>query len=413
LKVLFLQDHFSTGGAARAANRFASGLRKQGVQVAVAAGDLAGSPEDYLITGKPKRGWGRVREFLQDADSKKKARQNRAIHAWTEAIHDFRPDLIWIHNLQGACKWGWNLAMVNQAMSSAPVLWTLHDMWALGDGPSYFSEKELPMRRGKSALASLSPAIKRGPHMLLTPSMWLRNLVLSVDVGPCETWANPLDLETFHPRSREKTRLELGLREGEILLLAAAENLSDPRKGISLLADAWKRIRLRDHVRLALVGRNCPGVLVEDPKVVTLGPVAAETRVAELMSAADLFLHPARMESYGLVLEEALACGTPVLAGAGSGMSEVMQGNPTGWPLHDWTEMHLASLLEKILADPRHLRSVRPAAREAMEQKHSTEKFLSRWNLLLNSLEQLKSGDRASNHTKKLSAGPAKSGLNS
>ena len=37
MRVLFLQDHQETGGAARAANRFAAGLRKLGVEVGVAA----------------------------------------------------------------------------------------------------------------------------------------------------------------------------------------------------------------------------------------------------------------------------------------------------------------------------------------------------------------------------------------
>jgi len=392
LKILFLQDHFSTGGAARAANRFAAGLRKLGGEVRVAAGDRAGKQGDYFVTGKPKRGWRRVRELFQDADSKKRFRQSRAAEAWTEAIHAFRPDLIWIHNLQGAYKWGWNLPMVVQAMSSAPVLWTLHDMWALGDGPAYFPENELPVRWEKSPLASLSLSMKRWPCLLLTPSTWLQNLVRSVDAGPCETWANPLDLETFHPGYRKKIRHEMGLREEEILLLVAAENLGDPRKGLGLLVEAWPRIRQRANVRLALMGRNCPTILAEDPKVVALGPVAAEKRVAEHMSAADLFLHPAQVESYGLVLEEALACGTPVLARAGSGMQEVMQRNQAGWRLLDWTETGLASLLEKILDAPTHLRSLRSTAREAMEQKHSMEKFHARWNSLLDSLMQIRRG---------------------
>ena len=61
MKVLFLQDHRETGGAARAANRFAAGLRKLGVEVGVAAGDRVGEGKDYFVTGKPVRGWGRVR----------------------------------------------------------------------------------------------------------------------------------------------------------------------------------------------------------------------------------------------------------------------------------------------------------------------------------------------------------------
>jgi len=383
LKVLFLQDHRETGGAARAANRFAAGLRKLGVEVRVAAGDRVGEGKDYFVTGKPVRGWGRVRELFQNTDSKKKSRENRANESWRAAIRNFQPDLIWIHNIQGAFKWGWSLEMVKQALSSAPVLWTLHDMWALGDGPSYFSESELKQRWNGSTLNELRLCMKRGRCTILTPSVWLRALVRSVDACPCEAWPNPLDLEVFHPGPRETIRQELGLRQEEIFLLAAAENLADPRKGIELLAEAWKQIYKTTGVRLGLVGRNCPSILKNDPGVIDFGPVDSEKRVAELMAAADLFVHPAKVESYGLVLEEAQACGTPVLAFAGGGVNETLENGATGWLLPKYSSEILSSTLKQVLAKPGDLGKLRQPARNLMEQKHGPNEFQKRWNELV------------------------------
>ena len=383
LKVLFLQDHRETGGAARAANRFAAGLRKLGVEVRVAAGDRVGEGKDYFVTGKPVRGWSRVRELFQNTDSKKKSRENRANESWRAAIRDFKPDLIWIHNIQGAFKWGWNLEMVKQALSSAPVLWTLHDMWALGNGPSYFSESELKQRWNGSPLNELSPCMKRGHYTILTPSVWLRDLVRSVDAGPCEAWPNPLNLEVFHPGPRKTIRHELGLRQEEIFLLAAAENLNDPRKGIDLLAEAWKQIYKTTGVRLGLMGRNCPSILKNDPGVIDFGPVDSEKRVAELMAAADLFVHPAKVESYGLVMEEAQACGAPALAFAGGGVGETLEAGRTGWLLAERSAPDLASCLKEILTKRQELQSRRNGCRILMEQKHGFDKFQKRWNELV------------------------------
>lgn len=379
LKVLFLQDHQETGGAARAAMRFAGGLRGLGVEVAVAAGDRVGEGKDYFVTGKPMRGWGRVRELFSSADSIKKRRENLANESWRAAIRDFQPDLIWIHNIQGALKWGWSLEMVKQALSSAPVLWTLHDMWALGDGPSYFSESELKQRWNGSTLNELRPCMKRGRCTILTPSVWLRDLVRSVDAGPCEAWPNPLDLEVFHPGPRETIRQELGLRQEEIFLLAAAENLADPRKGIDLLAESWQQIREIPGVRLGLMGRNCPPGLQKDPQVIDFGPVASEQRVAELMAAADLFVHPARVESYGLVMEEAQACGTPVVAFAGGGIHETLETSRTGWLLRERSVSNLASCLGDVLRKRQELRGRRDWCRNFMEQKHGSTAFSSHW----------------------------------
>ena len=383
LRVLFLQDHAGTGGAARAGVRFATSLRKLGVEVAVAAGDRGGGPGHYWVTGKPGRGWGRVRELCQTEDSRKKSRESRSNNAWEAVIRDFRPDLIWIHNIQGAFKWGWSLRLVEQALQAAPVFWTLHDMWALGDGPSYFPESELKKRWSHSPLAKLETAMRKGRCTILTPSVWLRDLVRSVHQGGCEAWPNPLDVELFHPKARAQTRHEIGLKEDEILLLAAAENLADPRKGIDLLQEAWNHLRSQAGVRLGLIGRNCPKELQGDPKVFAFGAVAEEARVAALMSAADLFVHPAKVESYGLVLEEAQACGTPVLAFAGGGVTETMEDGLTRGLIHQPTAADLAANLNHILTDLPALKKMGVKVRSSMESKHGLDKFEAKWKELV------------------------------
>ena len=354
----------------------------------MAAGDQGGGPGHYWVTGKPGRGWGRVRELFQTEDSRKKSRESRADNAWEAVIRDFRPDLIWIHNIQGAFKWGWSLRLVEQALQAAPVLWTLHDMWALGDGPSYFPESELKKRWSQSPLAKLETAMRKGKCTILTPSVWLRDLVRSVHQEGCEAWPNPLDVDLFHPKARAQTRHELGLKEDEVFLLAAAENLADSRKGVDLLMEAWNHISGRAGVRLGLIGRNCPKELQGDPKVLEFGVVAEEARVAALMSAADLFVHPAMVESYGLVLEEAQACGTPVVAFARGGIHETLESGRTGWLIEERSVPSLVSCLRDTLAKRQELRGQRDQCRNLMEKKHGSTSFRSHWTKVEGWLER-------------------------
>jgi glycosyltransferase involved in cell wall biosynthesis len=255
-------------------------------------------------------------------------------------------------------------------------------MWALGDGPSYFPESELKKRWSHSPLAKLETAMRKGRCTILTPSVWLRDLVRSVYQGGCEAWPNPLDVDLFHPKARAQTRHELGLKEDEVLLLAAAENLADPRKGVDVLKEAWNQIRGQAGVRLGLIGRNCPKELQGDPKVFAFGAVAEEARVAALMSAADLFVHPAKVESYGLVLEEAQACGTPVVAFAGGGAGETVEAGTTGWLLGQRSAETLEKCLRKILDKPGDLRMKRAACRARMENRHTEAGLGQRWREL-------------------------------
>jgi len=379
LKVLFLQDHLSTGGAARAAGRFASGLQRLGVEVAVSAGDATSGPGLVRVTGKPGRGWGRVRQLLLKKVTQIQEKKFKAELLWKEAIAGIQPDLIWVHNIEGALKWGWSLDMVRIALRAAPVLWTLHDMWALGDGPSYFAEEEIKERWPGSPLNLLQESSGSQNLRVLTPSVWLRDLVRSVGVGSCEVWPNPLDTEIFQPDSRERVRQELGFKGRDTFLLAAAENLEDPRKGIDLLEQAWGQIRGLQGVRLGLIGRNCPPKLQTDPKITKFGPIASEKRMAELMSAADLFIHPAKVESFGLVLEEAQACGTPVLCFSGGGVRETLEEQVTGWILPERSGNELARHLGHILDDKATLLGMRPRCRERIRKRHKQSQFEAHW----------------------------------
>ena len=134
--ILIFQDHLSTGGAARAANRWADVLRKKERHVVQVAGDQSFGAT-RLLTGKPSRGWGRLVEAFTG-----KGRRKERVQAGIKAIIQGQQlKAIWFHNIAGGGKWGWSEQMLSLARQYAPVVWTLHDMWALGDSSeSYWAE---------------------------------------------------------------------------------------------------------------------------------------------------------------------------------------------------------------------------------------------------------------------------------
>jgi len=79
-----------------------------------------------------------------------------------------------------------------------------------------------------------------------------------------------------------------------------------------------------------------------------LPPVGA---VERLYHALDLYVHPAKFEEFGQSVQEALACGVPILAGRQVGASELMVGEAREWLLDRMESESIAERLECLVAN--------------------------------------------------------------
>jgi N-acetyl-alpha-D-glucosaminyl L-malate synthase BshA len=109
-----------------------------------------------------------------------------------------------------------------------------------------------------------------------------------------------------------------------------------PVKRVDDVVRVFSRIRRGIDARLVFIGDG-PERVVANETAVSLGVekhvvfLGKLESVAELMACADLFLLPSEMESFGLVALEALASGVPVIGTTGSGLSEVVDHDETGF----------------------------------------------------------------------------------
>ena len=164
---------------------------------------------------------------------------------------------------------------------------------------------------------------------------------------------NGFDAAALTPRPPvEPFRRAYGLRDDEDVVLFAGRLASN--KGLPQLVAAFDRIRAKHpDARLVLAGQDqgwrakleATGV----PMLFTGHLDDATYRSA--LAAATLLVLPSEWEAFGIVLAEAMACGTPVVATRVGGAPDVVQDGVTGRLVEHGDVDALAGAMDALLAD--------------------------------------------------------------
>jgi glycosyltransferase involved in cell wall biosynthesis len=190
-----------------------------------------------------------------------------------------------------------------------------------------------------------------GAARILCPSAWLRDLVLGwglpaerVEVLPHAVSAPPL-------AARAELRARYGF-DGPTLVLAGR---LVPQKALDV---AVRAVGLAEGVALVVAGDGperaraeaLAGRLGLGSRVRFLGSQPREA-VFELFGAADACLLASSWESFGLVVAEALAVGTPVLATRVGGVAEVVRDGVNGLLVPPEDPEALAGAIRRFVSD--------------------------------------------------------------
>lgn len=129
--------------------------------------------------------------------------------------------------------------------------------------------------------------------------------------------------------------------------------IEEPRKRVRLLLSAARRIRRRrPDLRLVLSRPKDPALVAEleaTEEGIELRDVDDERALVATYRESWVSVLPSEGEAFGLVLVEALACGTPVVAGASGGAPEIVNSDAVGRLFDDDEEEGLASRLDEAL----------------------------------------------------------------
>ncbi|HEX4230696.1 MAG TPA: glycosyltransferase [Bryobacteraceae bacterium] len=147
-------------------------------------------------------------------------------------------------------------------------------------------------------------------------------------------------------------------------------------KGVETLIAAWRKLKTKSVLRIVGDGpleehvisacRECPGIRYE-------GRLAVKD-VYGMMGAANVVIVPSEWyETFGRVVVEAFAKGTPALVSNLGAVAELVEPGRTGWQFRAGDSEHLAATLDRILADPQASAAMRPAVRAEYVLKYTAE----------------------------------------
>lgn len=269
-----------------------------------------------------------------------------ATRKFLNELDKIKPDLIHLHNLHNSYI---NIPLLFDYIkkNNINVVWTLHDCWSFtGHCPHFLINKCHKWEKGcyKCPIYKEYPTsyvdhskwmwkykkkwfsgVKR--MILVTPSKWLADLVEKSFLGeyPVKVINNGIDLDVFKPNLgifREKT----GLTAKRIILGVSFD--WGYRKGLDVFCRLAEIIE--NDYTIVLVGTNDEVDKVLPPNIISIHRTENQKELAEIYSAADIFLNPTREDTYPTVNMEAIACGTPVLTFDSGGSSELILNDSCG-----------------------------------------------------------------------------------
>lgn len=274
-----------------------------------------------------------------------------------------------------------------------PLVWTFHDMNAFTGGCHYTQGCErfttecgaCPLLPSEDLddvthriLQRKVAALRNVPVSRLTivaPSRWMAAQVRRSTVFgrfDVKVIPNGIDTDVFRPMDRTALRAKYGFSPEDRLILSVAENLSDRRKGMRELEQAFAQIAHVPNLKILTLGGNCSRL--QGNMYRHLGPLHDPEKICEAYNLADIFVIPTLQDNFPNTVIEALASGTPVVGFATGGVVDAVEDGMSGLLAPTGDVAGLAQNITRALTDDALRGAMRLAARERAVSHYSLKK---------------------------------------
>ena len=368
MKILHINQSDIVGGASILAYRLHQALANKGFDSFILA-DVVKSLDPTIFPIKRRR-------LLEELSSRffQQLGLNYVDIKNTFSLPDYpcfqESDILNFHNLHGGY---FNYLAISKLTQRKPAVFTLHDMWSFTGHCAYsFGCDRWKTGCGQCPHLDTYPVVSRDRTSLewklkrwiynhsnlriVTPSKWLFELAQQSLLShlPISHIPNGLDVSVYCPLEPQMCRAALGLPLDKKVVFFITQSLKDPRKGGDLLFESLQKLPQSLKKEIVLVTMGQAGeTLAEavDVQTVTLGYVGSDRLKALAYSAADLFIFPTRADNFPIVLQESMACGTPMVSFDVGGVSELVRPGITGLLAKPEDPADLANKIAELLED--------------------------------------------------------------
>lgn len=341
MRYLFINSVAGFGSTGRIAADKCRELIAQGHQCVLAYGrDNAncddvptvqiGCPWDYRLHGLESR--------IFDDQGFGSRRATRRFLGW---VREYDPDVIWLHNIHG---YYLNIEQLFAYLKTCgkPIYWTLHDCWSFTGHCAYFDYvgcdkwktgcHHCPQKKTYPASLLLDGSCRNWqkkralftgiPDLtIITPSQWLAGRVKQSFLGeyPVRVEYNVINRAIFNPTPSD-FRQRYGLLDKKLVLGVAS--VWEERKGLRDFVALASM--LPERYKLVLVGltpeqqRDLPDTILALPRTNSM------EELAQIYTAADVYVSPSVEETFGMTAMEARACGTEAIVYKDTACEEVV-----------------------------------------------------------------------------------------
>lgn len=375
MKILIVNTYDIIGGAARAAYRLHRSLLNENVD------------SQMLVVGKDSDGY-TVLPFVQDIGMIKKLLRRVQIRFFNpiksypnktktlfsssyldysnivDTINEIDPDIVHLHWICDEM-----IKIEDIAKIKAPIVWSLHDMWAFTGGCHYDEECgryvdscgkcKVLGSKDEQDLSKIIFLRKQKTFALINNmiivglSHWLSNCARESTLlkdKKTVTLPNPINTEKFKPIDKRIAREIFSLpKDKKLILFGAMGATSDPRKGFLELQKAINMME-DDEIELVVFGSGIPE---NEPdlkfKTHYLGQFSDDISLQVLYSACDIMVAPSLQENLSNAIMESMSCATPAIGFAIGGNGDMIDHKTNGYLATPFDSADLAKGIEWIL----------------------------------------------------------------